>query len=117
MKVIERNWNWWAYFWRVIHLQTIKGIDKWNRNVVRFIINILGCEKGKRILDLGAGSGEHTRLFAKKGIKCVGVEIVRYETKTNGVYYWIKYENELRDIIKSLTKFVNRSLKGIYNET
>ena len=49
--------------------------------------------------------------------KLKSLEIVRYETKTNGVYYWIKYENELKDIIKSLTKFVNRSLKGIYNET
>lgn len=74
-KLIERDWNWWAYFWRVIHRQTIKGIDKWDRNVVKFIIKVLDCKRGDKILDLGSGSGEHTRLFAKKGIKCVGVEI------------------------------------------
>ncbi|MEE8597412.1 MAG: class I SAM-dependent methyltransferase [bacterium] len=75
MKIIERDWNWWAYFWRVIHLQTIKGIDKWDRNVVKFIIKVLSCKRGDKILDLGSGSGEHTRFLAKKGIKCVGVEI------------------------------------------
>jgi ubiquinone/menaquinone biosynthesis C-methylase UbiE len=75
MKLIERDWNWWAYFWRVIHRQTIKGIDKWDRNVVKFIIKVLDCKRGDKILDLGSGSGEHTRFLAKKGIKCVGVEI------------------------------------------
>ncbi len=75
MKIIERDWSWWAYFWRVIHRQTIKGIDKWDRNVVNFIIKVLSCKRGDKILDLGPGSGEHTRLLAKKGIKCVGVEI------------------------------------------
>lgn len=75
IEIIERDWNWWAYFWRIIHRQTIKGIDKWDRNVVKFIIKVLGCKRRDKILDLGSGSGEHTRLFAKKGIKCVGVEI------------------------------------------
>ncbi len=49
--------------------------------------------------------------------KLKSLEIVRYETKEEGVNYWIKYENELRDIMKSLTEFVNRSLKGIHSET
>ena len=49
--------------------------------------------------------------------KLKSLEIVRYETKEDGVNYWIKYENELKDIMKSLTKFVNRSLKGIHSET
>ena len=49
--------------------------------------------------------------------KLKSLEIVRYETKEDGVNYWIKYENELRYIMKSLTEFVNRSLKGIHSET
>ena len=49
--------------------------------------------------------------------KLKSLEIVRYETKDDGVVYWIKYEKEIKDIMKSLTKFVNRSLKGIYYET
>ncbi len=49
--------------------------------------------------------------------KLKSLEIVRYETKDDGVNYWIKYENELKGIIESLTEFVNRSLKGIHSET
>lgn len=49
--------------------------------------------------------------------KLKSLEIVRYETKEEGVNYWIKDENELRYIMKSLTEFVNRSLKGIHSET
>lgn len=44
------------------------------------------------------------------------LEIVRFETKGNGVYYWVKYRRELSQIIRSLTIFVNRSLKGVRNE-
>lgn len=75
LKIIERDWNWWAYFWRVSHRQTLQGIEQWDRKVVEFIIKVLGCRKGERLLDLGCGSGEHTRLLTKYGIECVGIDI------------------------------------------
>lgn len=77
MKTIERDWNWWAYFWRVIHRQTLPGIEKWDQDVVRFIIKVMGCKKGDRLLDLGCGGGEHTRLLTKKAIKCDGIELAK----------------------------------------
>ncbi|MGB9721511.1 MAG: hypothetical protein ACPL28_08550 [bacterium] len=38
LKIIERDWDWWAYFWRITHRQTLKGIEKWDELVVRFLI-------------------------------------------------------------------------------
>lgn len=75
MKVVERDWNWWAYFWRVLHRQTIRDIAQWDKKVVRFITKELGCTRGQTVLDLGCGSGEHTRLLARKGVHCTGIEI------------------------------------------
>jgi len=48
--------------------------------------------------------------------KLKGIEIVRYEAKTDGVYYWIKYPQELSLIIKALKTFVKRSLAGLEND-
>lgn len=75
MNVVERDWNWWASFWRVLHRQTIPGIRQWDRKVVRFIASELGCTRGQRLLDLGCGSGEHTLMLARKGVRCTGIEI------------------------------------------
>jgi len=41
--------------------------------------------------------------------KLRSLEIVRYEVKIDGVYYWIKYSKELKSIVGSLKIFVKRS--------
>jgi DNA-binding transcriptional ArsR family regulator len=46
-----------------------------------------------------------------------GLEIVRYETKPEGIYYWIKYQKEVRQIFQSLRVFIRRTQKGLEDET
>ncbi|OGC38827.1 hypothetical protein A2Y85_05320 [candidate division WOR-3 bacterium RBG_13_43_14] len=49
--------------------------------------------------------------------KLKSLELVRYETKTSGVIYWIKYEPELRGIIQALESYIKRAMKNIGSET
>jgi len=49
--------------------------------------------------------------------KLKSLEIVRYEAKADGVYYWIKYPQELRTILRSLKIFIKRTQKGLEHET
>jgi DNA-binding transcriptional ArsR family regulator len=44
------------------------------------------------------------------------LEIVRFETKADGVYYWIKYPQELRTILNALEVFIKRTQRGIEHE-
>lgn len=46
-----------------------------------------------------------------------GLEIVRYETKADGIDYWIKYPREVRRIIEALRQFIKRTQEGIEDET
>jgi DNA-binding transcriptional ArsR family regulator len=46
-----------------------------------------------------------------------GIEIVRYEARSNGVYYWIKYPKEIKAIRTSLKTFVERVQKGLSSES
>ncbi len=45
------------------------------------------------------------------------LEIVRYEARSDGVYYWIKYPKELKSVLESLRDFVQRTQKGLEEET
>ncbi|UCG92377.1 MAG: winged helix-turn-helix transcriptional regulator [candidate division WOR-3 bacterium] len=49
--------------------------------------------------------------------KLKSLELVRYEAKIDGVYYWIKYPKELRAIVKSLKMFIKRTQRGLTHET
>ena len=46
-----------------------------------------------------------------------GLEIVRYETKPEGTYYWVKYPAEVRRILESLKAFIQRTTKGLSEES
>ena len=41
------------------------------------------------------------------------LEVVRYETKPDGVYYWIKYPQELRAIVNALSTFIRKTQHGL----
>jgi len=85
MKAIPRDWNWWAYFFRVRHRQQIAGIAAWDAQLVEFVIYVLDLRPGQRVLDLACGSGVHARLLARRGLDVVGLDIapslVEYATQ------------------------------------
>ena len=76
MKEISKGWQeYWAEFFRIKHLHSIKGIGEWNRKLVTHIIEVLELRKGSRILDLACGGGDQALEFARRGMEVVGVDI------------------------------------------
>jgi SAM-dependent methyltransferase len=75
MNRITRDWNWWAYLFRVIHRQTIPGIERYDDELIAFIVERLDLRPGDRLLDLGCGSGVHALRLAQRGIQVVGLDI------------------------------------------
>lgn len=75
MNTITRDWNWWAYLFRVTHRQTIPGIEQYDDQLVAFIVETLDLRPGDRVLDLGCGSGVHAMRLARRGIQVVGLDI------------------------------------------
>jgi SAM-dependent methyltransferase len=77
MKTIQRDRNWWAYHYRVIHRSQIPGIDHWDDDLVNLIVQVLGLQPGERVLDLACGSGDHARRLARCGMEVLGVDIAQ----------------------------------------
>lgn len=75
MKTIVREWDWWAYHYRVVHRAQIPGIGQWDDDLVELMVQVLELQPGDRVLDLACGSGEHARRLAKRGLEVVGVDI------------------------------------------
>jgi ubiquinone/menaquinone biosynthesis C-methylase UbiE len=75
MKTIVREWDWWAYHYRVVHRAQIPGIKQWDDDLVELIAQVLELEPGDRVLDVACGSGEHAHRLAKRGMEVVGVDI------------------------------------------
>jgi SAM-dependent methyltransferase len=75
MKTIVREWDWWAYHYRVVHRAQIPGISQWDDDLVELIVEVLELEPGDRVLDLACGSGEHAWRLARRGLEVLGVDI------------------------------------------
>jgi SAM-dependent methyltransferase len=75
MNTITRDWNWWAYLFRVKHRQTIPHIEQYDDELAAFIVETLDLRPGDRLLDLGCGSGVHALRLAQRGIQVVGLDI------------------------------------------
>ena len=75
MNTIVREWDWWAYNFRVVHRQQIPGISQWDDDLVDLIVEVLELKPGDRVLDLACGSGEHAVRLAKRGLEVAGVDI------------------------------------------
>jgi SAM-dependent methyltransferase len=75
MKTIQRDWDWWAYHYRVVHRSQIPGIDQWDDDLVDMILHVLDLQPGDRVLDLACGSGEHALRLARHGLEVLGVDV------------------------------------------
>jgi len=75
MNIITRDWNWWAYFFRVTHRQTLPLIEQYDDELVAFIAEVLDLRPGDRVLDLGCGSGVHALRLAQRGFQTIGLDI------------------------------------------
>ena len=75
MKTIVREWDWWAYHFRVVHRAQIPGIEQWDDDLVEMIVQALELEPGDRVLDLACGSGVHALRLAQRGLEVLGVDI------------------------------------------
>jgi SAM-dependent methyltransferase len=75
MKTIVREWDWWAYHFRVVHRAQIPGIEQWDNDLVEMIVQVLELEPGDRVLDLACGSGVHALRLAQRDLDVLGVDI------------------------------------------
>ena len=75
MEHIVRDWDYWAYLFRVVHRQTIPGIQAYDDQLIAFIMAALAPRRGQYFLDLACGSGVHAVQLGQQGLKGVGVDI------------------------------------------
>ena len=45
MRTIERDWDWWAYHYRVVHRGQIPGIGQWDDDLVELVASSAGAAK------------------------------------------------------------------------
>ncbi len=51
------------------------SFTKGTENEVAFLVDVLGLERGDRVLDVGCGPGRHARALGERGIQVLGVDI------------------------------------------
>jgi SAM-dependent methyltransferase len=72
---IVRDWDYWAYLFRVTHRDSIAGIEAYDEQLVAFIMAALELEPGDEVLDLACGSGVHGVRLGRAGLGVTGVDI------------------------------------------
>ncbi len=76
MERIELGWDdFWAHLFRVRHRRSIPGIQHYDDIVVSFCIKVLNLNAGDEVLDIACGAGDHSVLFAKKGLTVSGFDL------------------------------------------
>lgn len=77
------------------------------------IIDFLIKKDTGSVSEIAQATHRHIATVSYHLAKLKALEIVRYEVKEDGVYYWIKYPDELKNLIRALTNFVKRTLKRV----
>ncbi len=76
MEIVERGWDdFWAEVFRVKHRRSIPGIQEYDSMIVDFCTEVLGLKEGDTLLDIACGAGDHSLLFAKKGVNVSAFDI------------------------------------------
>jgi D-alanine-D-alanine ligase len=75
MEQIIRDWDYWAYLFRVTHRESIPGIEAYDEQLVAFLMAALKLKPGDELLDLACGSGVHGVRLGQGGIGVTGVDI------------------------------------------
>ncbi len=75
MEEIIRDWDYWAYLFRVTHRESIPDIKQYDEQLVAFIMAALKLEPGDELLDLACGSGVHAAHLGQQGLHVTGVDI------------------------------------------
>jgi SAM-dependent methyltransferase len=73
---ITRDWDYWAYLFRVTHRESIAGIAEYDERLIAFIMAALELQPGDELLDLACGSGVHGVRLGKEGLGVTGVAFI-----------------------------------------
>lgn len=75
MEQIIRDWDYWAYLFRVTHRECIPGIAEYDDELVAFVMKALELKPGDELLDLASGSGVHGVRLGQQGLRVTGLDI------------------------------------------
>jgi D-alanine-D-alanine ligase len=75
MEQVTRDWDYWAYLFRVTHRESIPDIQQYDDELIAFVVAALELQAGDELLDLACGSGVHGVRLGKQGLGVTGVDI------------------------------------------